>query len=209
MARPCATLEDLYQVQGKAELIDGEIVEFMPTGRMPKYAADAVMVSLWQYAKQTRSGVAVGDNAGFAVHLPHRESFSPDAAFYVGPNTGMKFFQGAPLFAVEVRGENDYGPLAEKQISEKRRDYFATETKVVWDVDLQSADVLRKYTSDAPDTSVIFRRGEVADAEPALPGWRIAVDDLFEPETVEMLPDEVVEEILSAKGESNPPGRVW
>ena len=28
--------------------------------------------------------------------------------------------------------------------------------------------------------SIIFRRGEIADAEPAVPGWRMAVDDLFE-----------------------------
>jgi len=26
----------------------------------------------------------------------------------------------------------------------------------------------------------VFRRGEVADAEPAVPGWRMPVDELFE-----------------------------
>jgi Uma2 family endonuclease len=58
-------------------------------------------------------GIAVSDGAGFLVNLPHRQSFSPDAAYYEGPNSGMRFFEGAPLFAAEVRSQNDYGPSAE------------------------------------------------------------------------------------------------
>lgn len=46
----------------------------------------------------------------------------------------MRFLEGAPAFAVEVRSENDYGPAAER---------------------------------------------EIADAEPAVLGWRMAVDELL------------------------------
>ena len=91
----------------------------------------------------------------------------------------MRFPAGAPVFAVEVRSENDYGPAAERDMATKRADYFACGTLVVWDVDLQSEDVVKSYKASDPDTPVIFRRGEVADAEPAVPGWRMAVDDLF------------------------------
>jgi Uma2 family endonuclease len=48
----------------------------------------------------------------------------------------MKFFEGAPVFAVEVRSEGDYGPAAERELAEKRADYFAAGTLAVWDVDL-------------------------------------------------------------------------
>ena len=113
------------------------------------------------------------------MNLPHRESFSPDAAFYTGRPTGMRFLDGAPAFAVEVRSESDYGPAAERAMTEKRADYFAAGTRVVWDVDMQGADVIRAYRATRPDEPVIFRRGDAADAEPAVPGWRIAVDDLF------------------------------
>jgi Uma2 family endonuclease len=123
-------------------------------------------------------GHAVGDNAGFIVDLPHRESFSPDAAWWTGEVT-MKFFEGAPAFAAEVRSENDYGPQAEREIEAKRRDYFAAGTRVVWDVDLLSDEVVRVYRADAPDTPTIYRRGESAEAEPAVPGWRMPVDELF------------------------------
>jgi len=49
---------------------------------------------------------------------------------------GMRFASGAPIFAVEVRSENDYGPAAERAMAAKRADYFACGTLVVWDVDL-------------------------------------------------------------------------
>jgi Uma2 family endonuclease len=92
----------------------------------------------------------------------------------------MKFFQGAPRFAVEVRSEYDYGPRAEKKLAAKRADYFAAGTLVVWDVDLLSDDVVKVYRSTDPDTPVVYRRGDTAEAEPAVPGWTFAVDDLFE-----------------------------
>jgi Uma2 family endonuclease len=177
-----ATIDDLYNLPAdqKAELVNGEIVRLMPTGDQPGYAGDEIFAALREYAKKTGRGRAVGDNKGFRVHLPHRESFSPDAAYYVGPRAGMRFFEGAPRFAVEVRSEGDYGPQAEKLLAAKRADYFAAGTQVVWDVDLLGEAVVRKYTANRPTEPVSFRRGEVADAEPAVPGWRMAVDDLFE-----------------------------
>ncbi len=174
-----ATIEDLYKVKTKAEIINGEIVHMSPTGHRPNLAALEISLSLREYARRTKSGYYVGDNAAFVVNLPHRKSFSPDAAFYVGPDPGMKFFEGAPVFAVEVRSEGDYGPKAEREMAAKRPDYFATGTRVVWDVDLLGEDVVRSHGADAPDRPRVFRRGETADAEPAVPGWSMAVDDLF------------------------------
>ena len=115
---------------------------------------------------------------GFIVNLPHRKSFCPDAAFHLGPLT-MEFIQGAPVFAVEVRSKSDYGPVAERRMAAKRADYFAAGTQVVWDVDLLSDEVVKVYRAIDPAHPTVHRRGDVADAEPALPGWRMAVDDLF------------------------------
>lgn len=120
----------------------------------------------------------MNDNVGFLVDLPHRASFSPDVAWSLGEVT-MKFYDGAPAFAVEVRSENDYGQAAENALAAKRRDYFATGTLVVWDVDLLSDDVVRVYRAAAPDQPIIYQRGELAEAEPAVPGWRFPVDELF------------------------------
>ena len=47
-------------------------------------------------------------------------------------------------------------------------------------MDLLSADVVRVYRAEAAQEPKIYRRGETADAEPAVPGWKMAVDELFE-----------------------------
>ena len=175
-----ATFEDLAKAPGKAELVNGEVVVMAPTGDAPGTAADEIYFSLRKHVEITGVGHAVSDNKGFRVDLPNRQSFSPDAAFYTGPRTGMKFYAGAPAFAAEVRSEGDYGPKAEREMAEKRADYFAAGTQVVWDVDLLDEAVVKKYLpASAVSPAAVFRRGEVADAEPAVPGWRMPVDHLF------------------------------
>jgi Uma2 family endonuclease len=64
-------------------------------------------------------------------------------------------------------------------LAAKRADYFAAGTLVVWDVDLVSDDVVRVYRAGNPDQPAIYRRGDVAEAEPAVPGWSMPVDDLL------------------------------
>lgn len=113
------------------------------------------------------------------MYLPKRKSFSPDAAYYIGPLSGMKFLEGAPVFAIEVSSEGDYGKRAEKEIAQKRADYFAAGTKVVWDVDMLGVDVVRVYRASDPRTPTIYRRGDLAEAEPAVPGWKIVIEELF------------------------------
>ena len=175
-----ATVKDLYRVDGKAEIVHRELVLMSPTGDMPSRASGNVSISLRDYERRTGYGWAYTDNVGFLVNLPNRRSFSPNAAFYKGERTGMKFLVGAPIFAVEVRSEGDYGPAAEKKIAEKRRDYFAAGALVLWDVDLLGDDVIKVYRASDLDHPALYRRGEIAEAEPALPGWSMPVDDLFD-----------------------------
>ena len=176
-----ATIEDLYRLpdKGKAEIVNGEIVLMSPTGDMPGRAAGAIYASLRGIERQA-GGRAYPDNVGFRVDLANRKSFSPDAAFYVGKSSGMKFLDGAPVFAAEIRSENDYGRQAEIEIAAKRTDYFAAGTLVVWDVDLLSVDVVKVYRASDPDNPKIYRRGEMAEAKPAVGDWSMPVDELFD-----------------------------
>ena len=156
-----ATLEDLYAAPGKAELVKGELVLMSPTGDKPGWAGDEIF-------------------KGFLAHLPNRRSFSPDAAFYTGRPGDMKFFPDVPVFAAEVRSENDYGPKAEEEMAAKRADYFAAICQIVRDVDLLSEDVVRVYRASDPENPTHYRRGETAEARPAVPDWTMPVGDLFE-----------------------------
>jgi Uma2 family endonuclease len=177
-----ATLDDLYRVEGKAELIDGRIVPLMATGRRPNRVAFRIARSLDDYAQANGRGEAYTDNMGFAVPplSSGRESFSPDASYFLGPFPAneMRFLVGPPVFAVEVRSENDYGEAAETARAAKRSDYFEAGTLVVWDVD-PIADQILKYRFAAPDQPVVFTRGQMTDAEPAVPNWTMAVDVIF------------------------------
>jgi Uma2 family endonuclease len=177
-----ATIEDLYTVpeNGKAEIVDGELKLMSPTGDAPNTAATEILVSLHDYVRRTKRGRAYSDNAGFKVDLANRKSFSPDVAFYTGKRTGMEFLEGAPVFAVEVRSANDYGPKAGLAISRKHADYFAAGTLVVWNVDLLGLDVINSYDANGPDNPTVYRRGDIAKAELAVPGWEFPVDSLFQ-----------------------------
>jgi len=181
MAKREATVEDLYRVRDKAEIVNGELVIMTPAGGLHGYAAGAIYASLFDYARRTKQGYALPDNVGFVVNLPHRRSFSPDAAFWTGGALTRKFPEGAPIFAVEVRSDEDYGPAADRAIADKRVDYFAAGTLVVWDVDVLDECVVRVYRAADPNHPTVCGRGEHADAEPALPGWSMAVEEMFPP----------------------------
>lgn len=172
-------IAELHKIDGKAEIVGGRIVMMSPTGDMPSSGGFAIAVSLREYASKF-GGRAYPDNAAYLVDLPNRKSFSPDASYYTGPRTKMKFLSEAPVFAAEVRSEGDYGRTAEREMAEKRADYFAAGTKVVWDVDLLGDDVVRVYRVDSPDAPTIYRKGQLAEAEPAVPGWTFPVNNLFE-----------------------------
>ena len=174
-----AIIDALYGVDGKAEIVGGEIVLMSPTGGLPGFAAGEIFVRLRDYARVTKSGHAFTNGIGFIVDLPNRWSFSPDAAFAIVHEWTGKFLDGPPLVAVEVRSEGDYGPAAERAMAAKRADYFAAGTRVVWDVDVLDEQLVRVYRAADPTTPTVYRRGNVADAEPALPGWSMQVDDLF------------------------------
>jgi Uma2 family endonuclease len=176
-----ATIDDLYGVEGKAELIGGRIVRFMASGYLPSRVASRIYRKLEEYA-ETHGGIAAPDGLGYAISeiSSGRESFEPDASYYNGPLPAnrQRFIENPPTFAVEVRSENDYGPAADAEYIAKRADYFEAGTRAVWDVD-PVARTVTCYSADAPTTPQVFKESDQADAGPALPGWRVDVAWLF------------------------------
>ena len=174
-----ATLDDLYGVKGKAELIGG-VVHFMASGVLPSRVAFKIAMRLDHYARQTGVGEAYPDGIGYAQRPPllsGRQSFSPDASYSSVLSLRMRCASStAPTFAVKVRSEQDYGDAAEAEQAAKRADYFEAGTLVVWDVD-PLAKTITVYRADAPTQPVVFGPGQVADADRA--GWRLAVADIF------------------------------
>ena len=177
-----ATFDDLLRVEGKAELINGEIVRMSPGHRPILVSLEiALLLRNWARADPGR-GVVYGEGMIFRVPVmaSGRESFAPDAAYATGPFPANPegVYRGGPAFAVEVRSADGYGPAAEARAAAKRADYFAAGTLVVWDAD-QRNRVIYSYVASAPLTPRVFGPGEEADAEPAVPGWRVKVDEVM------------------------------
>ncbi len=101
----------------------------------------------------------------FAPSASGRQSFSPDASYYLGPlpSNQMRFISGAPTFAVEVRSEGDYQPSALAEMARKRADYFEAGTLVVWDVDPIARCILA-YQGHPDEPAARFESGQVAEA---------------------------------------------
>src|ERR1700712_3655794 len=97
-SNPTASAAALLQVAGKAkaEIVDGKVKLMSPTGGRPARAGGKIYASLQRHEEEHGHGYALPDNCGFQVNLPHRQSFSPDAAWYTGETVGMSFLQGAP-----------------------------------------------------------------------------------------------------------------
>lgn len=177
-----ATIDDLYNVEGPAELINGKIILDW-AGERPGEVCGNILANRWTYAKHLRIGQVYGNGLGYVVPLmaSGRESFCPDVSFHTKerPKNRMLFVDGAPDFAAEVRGEDDYGPADEERRAAKRTDYFLSGTLVVWDVDVL-AETVRIYRVPLPNLGELRVRGEAADAKPAVPGWEMKVDEVFE-----------------------------
>lgn len=138
-----ATIDDLYRIEGRAEVVHGQIRHLGLMEAMPGRACDEILFSLYNYVENRDIGRATGGSHAYQVSLPNRESFSPNVGLYTGPPMGMQFLRGAPRFAVEVRNSDDRGAAEDELHAAKRADYFAAGTLVVWDVDLLREDVVR------------------------------------------------------------------
>jgi Uma2 family endonuclease len=177
-----ATLSDLFRVKGKAELIADRVVCYPLMGEYPGHIKSEIMIALDKRSEELPGTEAFGGSLVYGVpKMPSgRQSFCPDASFHTGPfpTDRMKWIDGPPTFAVEIKVLEDYESDTEQERVAKRADYFEAGTLAVWDVD-PLAETVTLYRSTDPLTPVVFRRGDTADAEPAVPGWRVAVDDLF------------------------------
>ena len=54
-----ALVQQLYQVEGKAEIVHGRLVRMSAAGGLHGYAAGAIHASLLEYARRTRRGIAL------------------------------------------------------------------------------------------------------------------------------------------------------
>src|SRR5438105_4752018 len=105
MHGPRATIDDLYRIDGQAELIGGEVVRYPLHSFKVGVTCGNLLASLGAYKERGRNGFVGSAALGYVVPLlpSGRESFCADASFHTGPLPAnrKKFVEGSPAFAVE------------------------------------------------------------------------------------------------------------
>src|SRR3712207_3961687 len=91
-----ATLEDLWEFEDPAELIDGRIVPMSPKDFRPGHAANRIQRSLDAYQEEHGGGRAISQSVGFVFDTPRTQYFVPDVYWWPHPLPKAGLLRGAP-----------------------------------------------------------------------------------------------------------------
>jgi Uma2 family endonuclease len=183
MAAPASTLttaEKLWRMPKdslRRELVRGELRVMSPAGfRHGRYAARIGRL-LDVHVSRTGCGVVAGAETGFVLSRDPDTVRAPDAAFvsrerYEATGDTERFWPGAPDLAVEVVSPGD----SFREVQEKAREWVAAgcAAVLVLDPDERTATVYR-----AGGDSHIYAGEETVDLSDAVPGFSLAVGELF------------------------------
>jgi Uma2 family endonuclease len=158
------------------ELINGELVDMgnsgMEHGNISAYLCGLIEL----YARSHKLGVSCDSSTAFSFKSGNKRS--PDISFVSKKRLqGLKrlpkgFFQGAPDLAVEVISPNNTFEELHKKIAE----YFENGCKLVWVINADEKSIL-VYHQPQPDK--LLQVNDNLDGEEVLPGFTLAVKDLF------------------------------
>lgn len=172
-----AELLKLPRGEHRYELINGELKTMSPSSHEHGRIAMRIGALLAGFVWKHKLGEAYGAETGFLLASNPDTVLAPDAAF-VREKRAREFrhlkgyWPGAPDLAVEVLSPSDYEPKTKKKVGQ----WLAFGAQQVWIVDAkhESVTVHRSLTD-----SSTFGLGDTLVAEDLLPGFSIAVADIF------------------------------
>jgi Uma2 family endonuclease len=163
------------------ELIGGRLREKPMTMRDRRHSRIQARVTrlldCWLDTQPAPLGEVVAGEAGFRLRRDPDTSVGIDVAYVsheIVANTPetSPFFEGPPILAVEILSPSD----AQEDIDEKVDLYLATGVKIIWVVNPRFRTI-NVYRPDAEPE--LFNELQEITAEPHLPGFRVAVAEIF------------------------------
>jgi Uma2 family endonuclease len=162
-------------------LIDGELREGGMTRRNRGHSRIeskiAQLLLNWSDAQPAPRGEVLSGEAGLRLSRNPDTTVGVDVV-YISPETSSAnsddegFIDGVPVLAVEILSPSD----EHKDIKEKIDTYLRHGTKLVWIVD-PAFQTITVYRADArPQMCNVEQH---IDAEPHLPGFKVAVSEIF------------------------------
>jgi Uma2 family endonuclease len=179
MATVCKlTAQDLEKIQAqlpdrRMELVDGEIIVMTPSGYESDEVASSFSGELYNWVRPRKLGRVTGAGAGFT--LPNENTRAPDVSFVRAERLKISprsFADLAPDLMVEVKSPTD----SLKKLQDKIQEFLALGTLVgiLINPEVRSIEVYR-LNQDA----IILGDGDVLSLPDLLPGWEIAVSELW------------------------------
>lgn len=155
------------------ELIDGEIVEKMPSYE-PSHIAGWILTFVNMYLLQNDRGFTTTADGGY--RMPNGDVLIPDVGYISKirmPEHTPREVPVPPDFAVEVKSPTD----RKREMRRKAEKYLEYGTRLVWLVfpDEQQVEV---YSLLEEDVITVGMDG-VLDGKDVLPGFTLAVKDIF------------------------------
>jgi Uma2 family endonuclease len=174
------TADDLWNMPdhgGHAELVKGELRPTSPAryghGKITMRLANR----LFNHVESNKLGDVVAAETGFIIGRDPDTVRAPDIAFVScerTPNSGrqVKFWIGPPDLVVETMSPSD----TVFDVDEKVQEWLAAGARLVWVVNPRQ-QIVTVYRPG--NTAQILSVGSTLDGEDVVPGFRIAVSELF------------------------------
>ncbi|NHZ71697.1 MAG: Uma2 family endonuclease [Aquificales bacterium] len=175
------TGEEFFRMpnMGSAELIAGEIVTQMPTGHPHGFIENIIGALLYIYLKTNQIGRALTGEVGIYTKRNPDHIRAADVAFISHERLAQAqeegFLDVAPELVVEIMSPANTWTEAQEKLAE----YFAIDVKIVWIVDPQLEQV---HVYHSPEQMKLLRKQDELTGEDVLPGFTIALTEIFDAE---------------------------
>jgi Uma2 family endonuclease len=173
------TAEELEQMgeDARYELVRGELRPMSPVGRPHGVILGRVSTPLIAHVDGRGLGTIYLGDVGVILERDPDTVLAPDLAFVRGDpqalvEIGEGFFRVMPDLVMEVGSPSD----SRKDLRDKAAQYLDAGVPNVWLVEYRT----RSVSWIGPDRiERVFRMGEVLDGGDLIPGFRLAIADVF------------------------------